>query len=67
MENNSNTTSHHICGFWFHVTWGSDNVGRDQHGSVWTDKSNPQPRNEHAVNACLINYVNIKRYTSKNI
>lgn len=63
MENNSNTTSHHICGFWFHVTWNNEDFGTDQHGCTWVNKSKPQLRNEVVLNTCLTNYVNIKKST----
>lgn len=31
----NNKTSHHICGFWFHIEWDNHKEGKDQHGNEW--------------------------------
>jgi hypothetical protein len=40
-----NKTSHHIGGFWFHISWKGEN-GTDQHGRKWTNRQNPSPVNQ---------------------
>jgi hypothetical protein len=67
MDSNSNITSHHILGFWFYVTWENESVGRDQYGSVWTNKSNPICLNNEIVDVCLDSYNSIYKKNLRNI
>jgi len=46
------TTSHCICGFWFHITWDRDE-GVDQQGNVWHNKENPTPEDKTLVDRHL--------------
>ena len=48
-----NKTSHHICGFWFHIEWDNDN-GIDQHGNEWMMvKDRPVPKDKSIVDRYL--------------
>ena len=59
-------TSHHIFGFWFHITWENDSIGYDQNGTKWNNKSNPQCSNSAIKPVCEILYDNINQLFKKN-
>lgn len=52
-------TSHHIFGFWFHITWENDSVGYDQRGIKWNNINNPQCSNPILAPVCEILHSNI--------
>lgn len=41
-------TSHHITGFWFHITW-NGNEGIDQHGCKWINPDQPEKKHYHKI------------------
>jgi hypothetical protein len=57
-KNNSNITSHHFCGFWFHIKWNDDNIGYDQRNVLWTNKESPKCSNSNVTDSCLEGYIN---------
>lgn len=58
-NNTTQTTSHHVNGFWFHIKWDSDKKGYDQRGNLWLNKENPVCDNPNVVIACKNAYINI--------
>lgn len=58
-------TSVHIAGFWFYITWENDEVGYDQRGNKWLDKTAPHPENEEIANICLDFYNEIKKQSNE--
>lgn len=59
MTKNKEITSHHVYGFWFHITWENESIGYDHRGTKWFNKAKPYCGNENVLIACADSYVNI--------